>query len=68
MAEIHVRITDKGYKLWRTEKSGTGTKRRVSGVDVEIASLADLHEGLPIFLTRTARRALQEASNGSQSV
>ena len=65
MADIHVKVVEGGYKVHRTEQSMSGATKRVTGVDVFVSNIRELHVGLPIFLDAQERKEQLGASNGN---
>lgn len=49
MSEIHVKITEDGYELFRTEQVGRGMRRRIRGMSMKVKSTDEIKASHPMF-------------------
>ena len=63
MADIHVVVTENGFRLWRVEKTGKGRRFRVPHSDVHVAKLSDISLSATLFDGAEKRARKLEASN-----
>lgn len=67
MSEVHIKVSENGIKLWRTERHGSGVQVRIKGSTVTVADKSEIHEGLTVFLSNKARALESGESNVSDT-